>query len=65
MTELTWQDVDRLERERQEKRSECVMRLAKILSKEFDYQELRFVQYFDGSSILIEAFEIARNKTRG
>jgi hypothetical protein len=64
MTEITWADRDRLEADRQAKRRECVERLAKILAKEFSINELKFVQYYAGSPILIEAFEIARAKAR-
>jgi hypothetical protein len=65
MEGLTFEEMDRREADRQAKRRECVERLAKVLTKEFTFNELRFIQYFDGSAILIEAFEIARSKARG
>lgn len=63
MTEMTWQDVDRLEAERKQKIRDCVERLAKVLAREFDFEEIRLIQY-GGDAILIEAFEIARTKAR-
>ena len=36
----TFAEQDRIAAAREEKRRECVERLAQILSKEFDYQEL-------------------------
>lgn len=62
MEEVSFEELDRREADRQAKRRECVERLAKVLTKEFSLNELRFVQYFEGSAILIEAFEIARSK---
>jgi hypothetical protein len=62
---MTWAEIDALERERQEKARECVERLAKILTEEFSYQELRFIGGWANGAIEIEAFEIARNKTQG
>jgi hypothetical protein len=66
MTELTWEDVDRLERDRQAKVRECVERLAKVLAKEFTLNELKLIWNYGGmpSPILVEAFEIARTKAR-
>jgi hypothetical protein len=64
MEEMTFADMDRLEADRQTKPRECVERLSKVLTKEFTFNELRFIQYFEGSAILIEAFEIARSKAR-
>jgi hypothetical protein len=67
MTELTWDDVDRFERERQAKVRECVERLGKILAKEFSVNELKLIWNYGGipSPIIVEAFEIARLKARG
>jgi hypothetical protein len=56
--------VDRIAAARQAKRRECVERLAKILAKEFDLDELRFIATFDFDAIRIEAYEIARTKAR-
>lgn len=64
MKELTFAELDQLEAERQAKRRECVERLAKILAKEFSLNELRLIQNDRGDAIRIEAFEIARAKTR-
>jgi len=66
MTEMTWEDVARLERDRQAKRVECVERLAKILAKEFSLNELKFIWNYGGipGPILVEAFEIARIKAK-
>ena len=63
MTEMTWADIDRIEASRQAKRVEVVERLAKILVKEFDRDELRFIWSFGPgipSVIIVEAFERAR-----
>ena len=60
----TFADLDRIAAARQAKRRECVERLAKILAKEFDLDELRFIWTFDYDAIRIEAFEIARTKAR-
>jgi hypothetical protein len=38
--------------------------LAKILVKEFDFEELKFIHSFDYDTIRIEAYEISRNKAR-
>jgi len=38
--------------------------LSKVLAKEFDLDELRFIQTFDYDAIRIEAYEIARTKTK-
>lgn len=56
--------MDRIAAARQAKRRECVERLAKILAKEFDLDELRFIATFDFDAIRIEAYEIARTKAR-
>ena len=65
MGEMTFADMDRIAAARQAKRRECVERLGKILAKEFDLDELRFIwdlNYRD--AVLSESFEIARLKTR-
>ena len=64
MRPQTWADVDRIAAARQEKRRECVERLARILSNEFDIDELRFITTFDYDQIRIEAFEAARAKAK-
>ena len=64
MRPQTWADVDRIAAARQEKRRECVERLARILAKESDLDELRFIATFDFDAIRIEAFEAARSKAR-
>lgn len=60
----TWADIDRIAAARQAKRRECVDRLAKILIKEFDFDELRFIATFDFDAIRIEAYEIARSQAK-
>jgi hypothetical protein len=60
----TFAEIDRLNADRQAKKRECIERLTKILVKEFSLNELKFVQYFENSWILTEAFEIARGKAR-
>jgi hypothetical protein len=64
MEELTFAQLDKLEADRQAKKREVTERLAKILAKEFSLNELRFIQFGFGASILIEAFEIARSKAK-
>jgi hypothetical protein len=64
MRPQTWADVDRIAAARQAKRRECVERLAKILAREFDLGELRFIHTFDFDAIRIEAYEIARTKAK-
>jgi len=66
MTEMTWQDVERIETARQAKGRECVERLSKLLIKEFDVDEVRFMWNYGGmpSPILVESFEIARTRAR-
>jgi len=59
MSEMTWAEMDRRERDRQAKRREVVARLSNVLSKEFTLTELRLVQNDLGNAISIEAFEIA------
>lgn len=58
----TFAEMDRIEASRQAKRRECVERLATILAKEFDLDELRFIYNFDFDAIRIEAYEQARLK---
>jgi hypothetical protein len=67
VSELTWEDLDRFERDRQAKVRECVERLSKILVKEFTVNELKLIWNYGGipSPIIVEAFEIARLKARG
>jgi hypothetical protein len=62
MQEMTWAELDALEAERQAKARELVERLAKVLAKEFSYQELRFIRGWAGGAIEIEAYEVARTK---
>jgi len=64
MTEMTWEDVDRLERDRQAKARELVERLGAVLAREFSFQEIRFIRGWANGALLIEAFEIARTKAR-
>ena len=66
MRPQTWADVDRIAAARETKRVECVERLAKVLSREFDLDELRFIWTYSipPSSILVQAFEDARSKAR-
>jgi hypothetical protein len=64
MNEMTWAEMDRLEAERQAKRRDCVERLAKLLGEEFSFNELQLIQNDPGDAIRIEAFEIARTRTR-
>jgi hypothetical protein len=47
MREMTWAELDRLEAERQAKARDLVERLAKVLSREFSYQEIRFIREND------------------
>jgi hypothetical protein len=64
MNELTFAERDRLEADRQAKRRECVERLAKVLAREFSLNELKLIQNDRGDAIRIEAYEIARTRTR-
>jgi hypothetical protein len=62
----TFAEQDRIATAREAKRVEVVERLAKILVREFDGDEIRFIwTYGPGlpSSILIQAFEEARSRT--
>ena len=71
MTEMTWQEARQQEAEQAAKREaakrDLVERLAKILAKEFSFQEIRYLQQpgSETDAIRFEAFEIARNKTQG
>jgi hypothetical protein len=64
MTELTWEQLDALEAERKAKARELVERLARVLSREFSYQEIRFIRGWSNGAIEIEAWEIARTNAR-
>jgi hypothetical protein len=64
MREMTFAHLDALEAERQAKRRECIERLATILAKEFSLNELRLIQNDRGDAIRIEAYEIARSRTK-
>jgi hypothetical protein len=66
MGELTFAELDRRAAAREAKRVECVERLAKILAKEFDLDELRFIWSYGmpPSPILVQAFEDARTRTK-
>jgi hypothetical protein len=63
---LTFAEIDRRAAAREAKRVECVERLAKTLSKEFDRAELAFVWAYGmpPSPIIVQAFEEARNRTK-
>jgi hypothetical protein len=63
---LTFAEIDRRAAAREAKRAEVVERLAKILAKEFDLDEIRFIWSYGGipSPILVQAFEEARTRTR-
>ena len=58
----TFEEQDRIAAAREEKRRQCVSRLAQILSKEFDYQELVFI--WTNDAVRVEAWELARLKAR-
>jgi hypothetical protein len=63
MERPTFEEMDRIAVARANKRAECVERLSKLLVKEFDADEVRFIWNFGPgipSVILIEAFERAR-----
>jgi hypothetical protein len=66
MRPQTWADVDRIAAAREAKRVECVERLSRILGKEFDLDELRFIWAFGmpPSPIIVQAFEEARTRTK-
>lgn len=57
-------EADRIRAAKEAKRVECVERLAKVLSKEFDFNELVFIWTFDFNAVLVEAFEQARLRTK-
>jgi hypothetical protein len=58
----TFAEQDRIAAAREAKRVECVERLSRILAREFDLDELRFIWGYGmpPSPILVEAFEQAR-----
>jgi hypothetical protein len=66
MERLTFAEIDRRAAAREAKRIECVDRLARILAKEFDLDELRFIWAFGmpSSPIIVQAFEEARSRTK-
>ena len=74
MTELTWQELNRREAEQQAKRQakrqatirDPTDRLARILAKEFSLPELQLIKAtaLGLNALLIESFEIARQKAR-
>jgi hypothetical protein len=66
MEGLTFAEIDRRAAAREAKRIECVERLAKVLSKEFDLDELRFIWAYGmpPSPIIVQAFEEARTRTK-
>lgn len=64
MAELTRQDIDRMEADRQAKRAELVDRLTLVLAREFSLAEIKFIWNWPNNSILIESFERARTETR-
>ena len=70
MTELTWQELNRREAEQQAKRQATIRdptdRLARILAKEFSLPELQLIKAnaLGLNALLIESFEIARQKAR-
>jgi hypothetical protein len=63
---LTFAEIDRRAAAREAKRIECVERLSRILAKEFDLDELRFIWGYSmpPSSVLVQAFEEARTRTK-
>ena len=62
MERPTFAEQDRIAAAREEKRRECVERLAKILSKEFDCQELVFI--WTNDAVRVEAWEQARLRAK-
>lgn len=63
--DVSFAEMDRLEAERRAKARDLVERLAKALSREFSYQELRFIR--DGRTVPLRSRhskspEIARSK---
>jgi hypothetical protein len=59
-------EQDSIRATQEAKRIEVVERLEKILSREFDGDEIRFIWTYGGipSAILVQAFEEARTKAR-
>jgi hypothetical protein len=66
MEGLTFAEIDRRAAAREGKRVECVERLSKVLAKEFDLDELRFIWGYGmpPSVIIVQAFEEARSRTK-
>ena len=70
MSELTWEELNRRDAEQQAKRQATIRdltdRLAKILSREFSLAELQLIKRdaLRLNALLIESFEIARQKAR-
>jgi hypothetical protein len=68
MSEMTWQELHRIEAAREAdraaKKRDLTDRLAKILAKEFNFNELQFLFRLDHEALRTEAFEIARVKAR-
>jgi len=62
----TFADQDRIAAAREAKRIEVVERLARILSREFDRDEIRFIWGYGmpASPIIVQAFEEARTRTK-
>jgi uncharacterized protein YgbK (DUF1537 family) len=62
----TFAKQDRIAAAREAKRVEVVERLAKILVREFDGDEIRFIWTYGGipSSILVQSFEEARARAK-
>jgi hypothetical protein len=60
--EMTWADIDRLNAEREAKKVELVERLTKVLVREFNFSEIKFIRGIEFDSIRVEAFERARNE---
>jgi hypothetical protein len=69
MPEMTWEEINRTEAvreaDRAAKKRDLTDRLAKILSKEFNFNELQFLFRLDHEALRTEAYEIARVKVRG
>jgi len=63
---LTFADLDRIEAARKAKRAECVERLERILLREFDAAELKYLWTVDGPDIAVvkEAIQNARQNAR-
>lgn len=62
----TFAEQDRIAAAREQKRVEVLERLTKILAREFSLDELKFIWTFSypPSSLLVQAFEEARLRTR-